>query len=47
MDPAPGWPGGIRQDIYEGGDIVVGDLLALVDRVDGEPSRTDGGKSIA
>ena len=36
VDPAPGGPGRRGQHVDEGGGVVVGDLLALVDRLDGE-----------
>ena len=41
MDPAPGLAGGLREHVDEGGGVVVGDTLALVDRVDAERRRAD------
>ena len=36
MDPAPVLAHRLRDHVDEGGDVVVGDLLALVDRLDRE-----------
>jgi len=41
VDPAPGGPRGRRQHVDERRRVVVGDLLALVDGVDGERGRAD------
>ena len=41
MDPAPGGARGRRQHVDEGGDVVVGDRLALGDRLDGERRGAD------
>ena len=41
VDPAPARAGGGRQHVDEGGDVVVGDALALGDRLDGEARRAD------
>ena len=41
MDPAPGGPGRRRQHVDEGGDVVVGDRLALGDRLDREGRGAD------
>ena len=41
VDPAPGRPGGRREDVHERRRVVVEDLLALVDRVDREGRRAD------
>ena len=41
MNPAPGRSGRLRQHVDERGDVVVGHLLALVDRVDRERGRAD------
>jgi hypothetical protein len=36
VDPAPGVARGVAQDVHEGGDVVVGHLLALLRRLHGE-----------
>ena len=41
VDPAPGLPGGGAEDVDEGGHIVIGDPLALLDRLDGEARAAD------
>ena len=41
VDPAAGRPGRLRQHVDERGGVVVGDLLALVDRLHGERGRAD------
>ena len=41
MDPASGRPRGLGEDIDEGGHVVVGDLLALIDGFDGEARGAD------
>ena len=40
VDPAPGRAGRFRQHVDECGGVVVGDLLALIDRLDGERRRS-------
>ena len=42
VDPAAGRAGRRREDVDEGGGVVVGDLLALVDRLHGEGGGADG-----
>ena len=41
VDPAPGRSGAVRQDVDERRRVVVGDLLALVDLLDGERGGAD------
>src|SRR3954469_995954 len=41
VDPAAGRPGARRQDVDEGRDVVVGDALALLDRLDRERGGAD------
>ena len=41
VDPAPGRPGARAEHVDERGDVVVGDPLALLDRLDGERRRAD------
>ena len=42
VDPAPGGPGRFREHVDEGGDVVVGDGLALAHRLDRERRGADG-----
>jgi hypothetical protein len=41
VDPAPGGPGRGGEHVDEGGRVVVGDALALLDRLDGERGGPD------
>ena len=41
VDPAPRRPGRLREHVDEGGDVVVGDLLALGDRLDARARGAD------